>query len=431
MKINIKEKNDSVILLNLQLEWKDIESDYNDVQNKVLSSSKEKGARKGKLRGIQKDIFLKNNRDYVNSSFVDHALNLYYRKALQEKNIIPINQGNVSKLKFEGMNTDFEFTIEFEIRPIINKKIPNYEKKITIKTNHYKATKSDVDKTLDELRVQHATMKSVDKKGKLKSGDFIHADFTKLDKSGTPVEGGTLPNHHIKIGEGLFMGDLEKPFINKKIGDTINIKVDQDNGKVDYSVKINKIEQQILPKVDNDFVKIVDNNLKTVEELRNKFKDNIQLNLDNENKKEFHNKIIEYFIDKTKFDIPPSMVDNYRSYLVEDYKAKDPKAFDEEKMAPQLDEISNKNIKWLLIREHLVEKEKIFLGEDEVKNKIKDMIAESPQYKKDIKKFYNEEQNKNKLKEDILNSKFFNKMDNYFVNKTKEVSTDKIKNKKG
>ena len=431
MEINIKEKNDSIILLNLKLKWEDIKSDYNDVQNKILSSSKEKGARKGKLRGIQKDIFLKNNRDYINSNFVDHALNSYYRKALQEKNIIPINQGNVSDLKFDGVDTDFEFTIEFEIRPFIDKKIPNYEKKVTIKTNHYIATDSDVDKALDDLRVQHATMKSHDEKGKLKSGNFIHADFTKLDDSGNPVEGGTLPNHNIKIGEGLFTGDLEKPFINKKIGDTVKITVDQDSGKVDYAVKINKIEEQILPKVDKGFVKIVDSKLKTVEELRKKFKENIQLNLDNENKKEFHNKIIEYFIEKTKFDVPPSMVDNYRSYLVEDYKAKDPKAFNEEKMAPQLDEISNKNIKWLLIRENLVEKEKIILGQDEIENKIKDMMNESPEYKKDIKKFYNEEQNKNKLREDILNSKFFNKMDSFFVNKTKEIATDKIKNKKG
>ena len=53
MEINIKEKNDSIILLNLKLIWDDIKSDYNDVQNKILSSSKEKGARKGKLRGIQ------------------------------------------------------------------------------------------------------------------------------------------------------------------------------------------------------------------------------------------------------------------------------------------------------------------------------------------------------------------------------------------
>ena len=125
------------------------------------------------------------------------------------------------------------------------------------------------------------------------------------------------------------------------------------------------------------------------------------------------------------------MVDNYRSYLVEDYKSKNGDSFDETKMAPQLDEISNKNIKWLLIRECLVEKEEIKLEKNEVENKIKEMIKESPQYKKDIKKFYTEEQNKNKLTEDILNNKFFSKMDSFFINKTKEVSTDKIKNKKG
>ena len=431
MKINIKEKNDSVILLNLELAWDYIKLDYIDVENKALSNSKEKGARKGKLMGIQKEIFLKNNRDYINSSFVDHALNIYYRKALQEKNIIPINQGKVSELKFEGIGTNFQFTIEFEIRPSINKKVPNYEKKVTIKTNHYIATDNDVDKTIDELRAQHATMKSLDDKGKLKSGNFIHADFTKLDKAGEAVDGVTLPNHHIKIGEGLFAGDLEKPFINKKIGDIVKVTVEQDTGKVDYSVKINKIEEQILPKVDKDFVKRTDKNLKTVEELRNKFKNNIQLNLDNENKKEFHNKIIEYFIEKTKFIPPQSMIDNYRTYLVEDYKTKNGDSFDEEKMAKQLDEISDKNIKWLLIREYLVEKENIRLEKNEVDNKIKEMIKESPEHKKDIKKFYTEEQNKNKLTEDILNSKFFNKMDQFFINKTKEISTNKIKKVKG
>ena len=45
MKINIKEKNDSEILLNLKLSWEDIKNDYFEVEKNVLSSSKEKGAR--------------------------------------------------------------------------------------------------------------------------------------------------------------------------------------------------------------------------------------------------------------------------------------------------------------------------------------------------------------------------------------------------
>ena len=431
MKINVKQKNDSLIEFNVQLKWADIEKDYIAEQNKILSETKQKGARKGKLVGIQRDLFIKNNKDYINSSFVDSGLNIYYRKALEEKKLVPINQGKVSKLEFNGENTDFGFTIEFEVRPDIEKKIPNYEKKVILKTNRYIAVEKDVDRAIEDIRTKHATMKSLNEGSKLKSGDFIYADFTKLDNKGEPVEGGILPNHHIKIGEGLFMGDLEKPFLNKKVGDIVNITVKQENLDVNYSVKINKIEEQILPKVDDSFVKTVDKNIKTVKELRKKFKENIQLNLDNEHKKEFHNKIVEYFIDKTKFEPPQSMVDNYRSYLVEDYKSKNPDSFDEEKMSKDLDNVSNKNIKWLLIREFLVEKEKISLSPDEVENKIKDMVKESPDYKKDIIKFYNDDTNKNKLREDMLSQKFFNKFDSFFINKAKEIKTDKIKQKKG
>jgi len=431
MKINVKQKNDSLVEFSVQLKWADIEKDYITEQNKILSEAKSKGARKGKLVGIQRDLFIKNNKDYINSSFVDNGLNMYYRQALGEKKLIPINQGKVSKLEFDGENTDFSFTIEFEVRPDIEKKIPNYEKKVALKTNRYIAIDKDVDRAIEDIRTKHATMKSLDEGSKLKSGHFIHADFTKLDDKGNPVEGGVLPNHHIKIGEGLFMGDLEKPFLNKKVGDTVNITVKQESLDVDYSVKINKIEEQILPEVDDAFVKTVDKDIKTVKELRKKFKENIQLNLDNEHKKEFHNKIVEYFIEKTKFDPPQSMVDNYRSYLVEDYKSKNPDSFDEEKMSKDLDDVSNKNIKWLLIREFLVEKEKISLAPDEVENKIKEMIKQSPDHKKEIIKFYNDENNKNKLREDMLSQVFFNKFDSFFINKAKEIKTDKIKQKKG
>jgi len=431
MKINIKQKSDSIIELGVNLKWADIEKDYISEQNKILSQTKQKGARKGKLVGIQREIFIKNNKDYINSSFVDHGLNMYYRKAVEEKGLIPINQGKVSKLQFDGENTDFSFITEFEIRPDIDKKIPNYEKKVTIQTNRYIATASDVDRSIEDVRTKHATMKSLDEGAKLKSEHFIHADFTKLDDKGAPVKGGVLPNHHIKIGEGLFTGELEKPFLNKKVGDVVKITVKQENVDVDYSVKINKIEAQILPEVDDAFAKKIDEKIKDVNELKDKFRENIQLNLDNEHKKEFHNKIVEYFIDKTKFDPPQSMVDNYRSYLVEDYKSKNPDSFDEEKISENFDEISNKNIKWLLIREFLIEKEKIFLDTNEVENRIQDMIKESPDYKKDIIKFYNDEKNKNKLREDILSNKFFNKLDSFFINQAKEIQTDKIKQKKG
>ena len=59
-------------------------------------------------------------------------------------------------------------------------------------------------------------MKSLNKSSKLKSGHFIHADFTKFDDKGNPILDSILPNHQIKIGEGLFVGELEKPLLIRK-----------------------------------------------------------------------------------------------------------------------------------------------------------------------------------------------------------------------
>ena len=98
-------------------------------------------------------------------------------------------------------------------------------------------------------------------------------------------------------------------------------------------------------------------------------------------------------------------------------------------MTNDLDAIANKNMSWLLVRECLINKEGVLLNPDDVENKIKELIEQSPNYKKDIKKFYDDDQNKNKLRDELLNKKFFDKMEKYFVNKSKDILTDKIKNK--
>ena len=41
--------------------------------------------------------------------------------------------------------------------------------------------KEKLNKAIEDIRFKHATMKSLNKSSKLKSGHFIHADFTKLD----------------------------------------------------------------------------------------------------------------------------------------------------------------------------------------------------------------------------------------------------------
>ena len=58
------------------------------------------------------------------------------------------------------------------------------------------------------------------------------------------------------------------------------------------------------------------------------------------------------------------------------------------------------------------------------------MIIKSPENKKEIKKHYAIESNKYNLHEEILSQKLFKTLENNFINKIKEKSTDTIRKNK-
>ena len=423
MKLDIKKQSDFEVTLEAVFKWKEIESDFIKELNKMKSSYQISGFRKGR---VPEHIFRKNIGASIDAQFIDNRINHYYREALQKSKLTPINTGQIKKVDFsEGK--DLTFSVQFEIMPEF--KLPNYQKKVTIKTNKYIANDKDTKQSIEDIRTRYAKAKSVERP--LKSGDFIYADFNKLDEKGNPQEEGELKNHYIKIGEGLFVDNLEKPFLNKKVGDKINIDINQSNNKVRYKVTINKIEETMLPEINDDLAKLVDPKLTNLKQLQEKIKESIQSNLNNENKKEFHNKIIEYFVEKSKFLPPTSIVDNYKKALEKDYKNKYKDTYDEQKMKPEIEKLAINTVKWHLIKDLLINEGKITISKDDVENKIETFIKDNDSQKSEIKNFYKKDENKQKLAEDLINQYLFDFLDKFFVNKIKESSTDIIRNKKG
>lgn len=427
MKLDLKNKSDFLRVLNVKVLWDDLKDDYSKEFKKAKSQYQIPGFRKGK---VPENIVRKNLLPSIEAQFVDNYVNVYYRKSLDELKIIPINQGQITKVDFKE-NSNLEFEIMFEVKPDI--KLPKYKNKVKIKTNKYIAGDDDLNDSLLDLQTRFAKSKTFE--GTIESGHFIYADFDKLDSNGKIIEGSTLKNHFIKIGEGLFGGKVGDKFIGKKDGDVVNVEVEQDKGKIHYQVKINKIEEQILPELNDEFVKTVDPNLSTLDELNKNLLDKIQDNLNQENQKEFHNKIIDYFIDKTKFDVPESMVENYKTHLIEDYKkqyAQMNQPFDEEKVSGTIIETAKKTVQWILIRELLIKDESIKITKEDIDKYLNEQMEKTPQYKKEIKKYYSDDQNKYKLHEDMTNQKLYESLEMYFINTIKELSTSKLrKNKKG
>ena len=87
--------------------------------------------------------------------------------------------------------------------------------------------------------------------------------------------------------------------------------------------------------------------------------------------------------------------------------------------------------KWYMIKNILLKQENINVSDKDINEKIAEFEKQNPTQVNEIKKFYKDEKNQSKLKEDLINYKLFNILEKYFINKVKEISTDKIRNKKG
>ena len=126
------------------------------------------------------------------------------------------------------------------------------------------------------------------------------------------------------------------------------------------------------------------------------------------------------------------MVDNYKKHLVDQYKKQSEgkgEAFDEEKYSQETEIAAQKMVKWQLIRQKIIKDENIAIPPSDIDKHIKDIMNKNPNQKKDILKYYEDSNNKNQLYQDMMEKKLFDSLNQFFINKIKEESTDTIRKK--
>ena len=422
MKTGLKEVNSFTRELDVTVPWEKLSPAFEKEFKKAQSRFELKGFRKGK---VPLNIVKKNLLPSIEANFAEHSLNEYYRKALDELDLNPINQAQINKLHFhEGC--DLEFVAEFEVSPEV--KLPKYDKKFKIKTTRYMASSDDIHAALKEIRERHSTIKTIED-GAV-TGHFINGDFQELDDTGNPIGGRKIEKQYIKLGEAAFSGEAEKVFYGAKAGDQVTSEItSEDDKKVTYLVDVHKVETQILPELDDDFAVLADPEVKTMDELNSKLETQIQTSLDNEHEKEIQKEVMDYFVKKSKLDAPLSMIENYLTHVLDDVKSKNKnnQPIDEENLKNAYKETAESSVKWYLIKDAIITSSGLEVSKDLVQTKIDEFIEQNPKQKNEIKKFYRNSENKEKLYEDLLNEKLFKYINEFVTNKISKKSTAELK----
>ena len=295
---------------------KAIERAYQKNKNRISIPGFRKGKAPRKMieQMYGKEIFYE---DAANELMADA-----YEKELEECTEEIVSSPKIDVVQLEA-GKPFIFTAEVALKP-----------EVTLgKYKGVKVDKTDVDVTDEEVNAEieqerqknSRTVEVTDRT--VKEGDIATIDFEGF-VDGKAFEGGKGTDYPLTIGSHTFIPGFEEELVGAKIGEETDVNVtfpedyqaEELAGKAAvFKCTVKKLQERLLPELDDDFVSEVSDESDTVEEYKEEIKKKLSDRKAADAKDAKEEAVIEAIIADAKMDIPEAMLDTQQRQMVQEY----------------------------------------------------------------------------------------------------------------
>lgn len=235
---------------------------------------------------------------------------LYYA-SIPELEITPVSYPqNVNVVKMS--RDEMEFTLEVYTKPEV--KLGQY-KGVEITEVSAEVTEEDIENAVKNEAEKNSRMVTVEDRP-AENGDTVNIDFEGF-VDGVAFEGGKGENYKLKLGSGQFIPGFEEQLVGANTGDdvTVNVKFPEDyhaeelKGKdAEFKVKVNEIQKQELPEINDDFAADV-SEFDTLAEFKEDLAKKLVENKEKTAKAAMTEEALRKAIDNAEVEIPDCMID--------------------------------------------------------------------------------------------------------------------------
>ncbi|MDE6885462.1 MAG: trigger factor [Helicobacteraceae bacterium] len=306
----VKLLNNANVLIEDKLQGALIETKKAKIAQNISKNIKIDGFRKGK---VPLSIVENRFKDKILQDSEQELLNETITASLKANNIEP-NQiiGNPIFLKYDKNDKEINFEVKLGIFPKLD--IKDYEKFIP-EVKVPEISKKDIENRINDIAKNYGDLIQVERA--LESKDIANIDFCGFI-DGAEFDGGKAENYDLEIGSKSFIDGFEDKLIGMKNGESRNIelKFPQNyaqhlaNKDVTFKVKLNKIQERQIAKIDDTLAqKVLNKEDSTLADLESQ----IKLELENEAKNKAINELkpalTDSLIANINFDLPDNIVE--------------------------------------------------------------------------------------------------------------------------
>ena len=316
---NTEKQEHSIVALTIEITKAEFEAAKDKAFKKTGKNITVPGFRKG--HAPRKMI----EKLYGEGVFFEEAFNIIYpdamEMAVEKAGIKPVGRADVDlgdPAEEGGLTIIAKVPVEPEVE------LGEY-KGVEVEKETVKVPAADVKAELNRLAQRNARTETVDRKAK--KNDTVDIDFEgSID--GVPFDGGKAEHHMLTLGSGAFIPGFEDQLIGCKAGDEKDVVVtfpeeyhakELAGKEAVFKCKVHKVEETILPELDDEFAKDVSDTCETLDDLKKEITDRLKKERQDAADHAMEEKILDAVIADMKADIPQAMVEGQIDSMVQDF----------------------------------------------------------------------------------------------------------------
>ena len=389
----------------------EIEKAYRTVQQQARL----KGFRPGKVpRPVLSRYFGEQVAQEVSSLLVQES----YPRAVEEHDLHVVAQPQIVTEKLTP-GQPFRYSATVEVRPQVE--ITDYAG-ITVEKSHEAVAEEEVEASLQRLAESMTQLVPIADRDRVEEGDILTLDYVGL-RGGRPLPGLEAKGRLVEMGRETVLPGFQDHLLGAQRGRALQFSVSMPKPEepaepatepaqaVLFRVTVHDIARKEVPALDDDFAKDY-GECDTLEELRNKIRDNLHQATERRVENQLHEALLAGVYEKNPFEVPPSLVrEQLRQLFVEAgiQRPEEDVSVGEGRLTDELHEQftarARQSVQSVFIVDALVEQLSLSVSEEEVAQKIEELSSANPEQKQQLENFYAKAENRQALERQLLREK--------------------------
>ena len=389
----------------------------------------------------------------ITSDVVEALVPKYFREAVLKSGYRPVSQPHIYALEFTPGEA-IRFKAAFE-------ELPDFElgdyKEIKVEKPQVNVSDEEIDIEIRKVQERQASFDPVNDDRGAENGEFVQVSFEAMPKGleaepkseGAQAEGATAEGNTegaevettepgkvaqpvqmdevlVEIGGANTIPEFTEHLSGARTGEERNFDVSYPEDFYDkrlagqvfsYKVKVNAIKKKTLPELNDDFAKELSQEFQTLDDLKQRFRENMEHELEHKTEHEAKDRLIEELIAQHDFPVPRSLVEHQidlrlerglRALAAQGMKTEDMRRMDFGRLRAGQQEAAVKEVKSSILLAKIAIKENIQVSDEELEQEIAAMAQQMQQPVDEVKKRLTQDNAVERLRDRMRSEKALN-----------------------